>query len=142
MNKPDTARIKKFAKKCVVQPDHTVTVEMWIDIRHISTVPTHPPIPTLSDYSMAGVVLYCGQRANTSYDHQKFLAYFENLVDHGSLLVEDVKSDETEDVGLQVKMLDIKGTRVKVRLAIPPENMARWLMATGFPQLSYAKNIK
>lgn len=140
MNKTD---VKKFAKKCVVQPNHTVTVELWIDIRRISTAPTQPPLPESSDYSMAGVVLYLGQRGNSSYDHQKFLAYFDELVEQGSLLVADPAAESAEEnAWVQVQMLDIKNTRVKVRLAIPPENMARWLMATGFPPLSYTRETK
>lgn len=120
--------VKKFAKMLTVHPDKRVTFQDSVDIRHFFSMrivhggPWHDSITNLL--------------GSTLYDLETLAknesTYWENLVDEGHFFL-------TGSVPVRVLHSE-PPFHIRVEFEVPPEVLGQWLAATGFPQLSRAKD--
>lgn len=125
--------VKKFAKMLTVHPDKRVTFQDDVDLRDFigpQTGVEGVSFNTLTDL-VTGVTVD-DARVWTAERNE----YWPGLVEHGDLLT--IANDQFEPP--PVKLVGIGGKFiVGVQFELQPDKVAAWLAATGFPQISRAK---
>jgi len=127
--------VKKFAKMLTVHPDKRVTFQDDVDLRNFigpqpDVLDRPPAVGSLTDLITSLVV----DDAHVWTTEQN--EYWPNLVEHGELLAianEQFDPPSAKIVGLGGRFI------VGVQFALDTDKVAAWLAATGFPQMSRAK---
>jgi hypothetical protein len=127
--------IKRFAKMLTVHPDKRVTFQDDIDLRNFIG-------NTVGDWTAA---TFYGSLTDLIADvvgsrERMRLAeiddYWPNLVEHGELLTTSAEKHDPPNA----KIVGIGGRFIiGVKFELGPDKVAAWLAATGFPQISHAK---
>lgn len=133
--------VKKFAKMLTVHPDKRVTFQDTIDIRDLVRLQesdnefiTNPPGDWPHNDVRGIVCVLAWLNAIEAGDFVKTRQYYSHLVEHGNLI------DDNQSEGTAEKLIAVKPPfGLLFEFEVPPENVAAWLAATGFPQISHAK---
>ena len=127
--------VKRFAKMLTVHPDKRVTFQDDIDLRQFIG-----PQPDALDHGSVGdslTDLITSVVVDEAYVWTtERNEYWPNLVEHGELLAianEQFEPPRAKLVGLGGKFI------VGVQFELNTDKVAAWLAATGFPQMSRAK---
>lgn len=127
--------VKRFAKMLTVHPDKRVTFQDDIDLRNFigpqpDVLDHAAPVGSLTDL-ITSVVVDDAHVWTTERNE-----YWPNLVEHGELLAianEQFEPPQAKLVGLGGRFI------VGVQFELNTDKVAAWLAATGFPQMSRAK---
>lgn len=127
--------VKRFAKMLTVHPDKRVTFQDDVDLRvFIGPQPDvldHPPPVGLLTDLITSIVVDSAHVWTTERTE-----YWPDLVEHGELLAianEQFDPPQAKLVGLGGRFI------IGVQFELEPDKVAAWLAATGFPQMSRAK---
>jgi len=127
--------VKKFAKMLTVHPDKRVTFQDEVDLRDfignnvgdLSPPPEYASLTNLVAAVLSGDWMRRAERVN----------YWPNLVEYGELLAIGLDGDDNSP---SAKIVGVGGRFILgVQFELNPEQVAAWLAATGFPQMSRAK---
>ena len=136
--------VKKFAKMLTVHPDKRVTFQDTVDIRNLVRLDNvfndfllanelEKPQPP---YGFSGIFgcLYFLENEDTDFPINREDEYWKTVTEHGALLG---KHDGRLAFCVLKNVVPPFGLQIEYN--VPPENVAAWLAATGFPQISRAK---
>ncbi len=127
--------VKKFAKLLTVHPDKRVTFQDTIDLRDF--IGPSEGIENIGFKSLTDLI------ASISVDEARIWTaerneYWPGLVERGALLaIADEQFDPPPAIVISLGPTPFKLT---VGFELNPEKVAAWLAATGFPQISRAKD--
>lgn len=126
--------VKKFAKMLTVHPDKRVTFQDNVDLRTfivpLTVSMNSTSFNTLTD--LVGAVVFDDARVWTAERNE----YWPTLVEHGELLT--IANEQFDSP--PVSLVGVHGPfTVRVEFSLNPDKVAAWLAATGFPQMSRAK---
>lgn len=127
--------VKKFAKLLTVHPDKRVTFQDTIDLREF--VGPQEGIENLGFKSLTDLV------TSVTVDEARIWTYERNnywpgLVEHGDLLA--IADQQFDPPPATIISLGPAQFKLTVGFELNPEKVAAWLAATGFPQISRAKD--
>lgn len=129
--------IKRMAKLLTVHNDRSVTFVDDIDLREFVAAATDRQYQDVKPFGslpeLVGAVLQ-GSAAQCAAGDQG--GYWKTLVEHGELLLGPDSAMPCRPIGA------VPPYKIRVEFAVPPERLADWLVATGFPALSYSKPAK
>lgn len=118
--------VKKFAKMLTVHPDKRVTFQDSVDIRQFFTMRIAHGGPRHD--SLAQLILATMQNVDSLQTNEE--TYWNNLVEEGGFF----------ETGIPVRVLHCEPPfHIRVEFEMPADMLADWLAATGFPQMSRAK---
>jgi hypothetical protein len=125
--------VKRFAKMLTVHPDRRVTFQDDIDLRNfigpqngIEGVNFNSLTDLVTGVTVDDAHVWTTERND----------YWPGLVEHGALLA--IANEQFEPP--PVKLVGVGGRFiVGVEFELNPDKVAAWLAATGFPQISRAK---
>lgn len=134
MDKKYKYTVKKFAKLLTVHPDKKVTLEDEIDLR--AFINPQDGLDKLGFNALTDLVAAVAFDEASLWTYER-TEYWPNLVEHGELLA--IANQQFDPP--QVMILSVGEPRFKVRVLfeLNPDKVAAWLAATGFPQISRAK---
>ena len=119
--------VKKFAKMLAVHSDKRVTFEDSVDIRNFFSM----KIVHGGSWHDSLTQLILGTMQNVDTLQANEFEYWDNLVEHGNLFESNVS----------VRVLHAEPPfHIRVEFDVPADVLGQWLAATGFPQLSRAKD--
>lgn len=128
--------VKRFAKMLTVHPDKRVTFEDTIDLRDFIG-PTPEMVAGVSFNSLTDLITAVSVDDARIWTQERN-DYWPGLVEHGDLLTIFEQQFESPATTF-VSGVKTQPFKVIVAFNLNPENVARWLAATGFPQISRAK---
>lgn len=126
--------VKKFAKMLTVHPDKRVTFQDVIDLREFIGAPAgieNVGFKSLTDLITS--VTVDEARVWTAERNE----YWPELVEHGNLLA--IANEQFDPPPVTIIALWLTPFKITVDFELNPEKVAAWLAATGFPQISRAK---
>jgi len=127
--------VKRFAKMLTVHPDKRVTFQDDVNIRNFIVLNADELVGKSRYGSLTDLVAdVVGSRDRVR--EVEINDYWPNLVEHGELLAgcdETYEPPNTKIVGVGGQFI------IGVQFHLNPEKVAAWLAATGFPQMSRAK---
>ena len=127
--------VKRFARMLTAHADKRVTFQDNIDLRNFVFLKSG--VEHLSFDSLADLVVAVAVDAEYAKTGERE-SYWPALVESGGLLV----STGGEFISPPVKIIAVnKQSVIRVEFELNPDNVARWLAATGFPQISRAKEV-
>ena len=133
--------VKRFAKMLTVHPDKRVTFQDTVDIRDLvrlqashNELIANPPANNSLPVNFSGVLSWLATIEAVFDDRNG--KYFQTLTEYGELIDSGDESAEVASMAL-ISVVPPFGLRFEVEVA--PKNLAAWLAATGFPQISRAK---
>lgn len=126
--------VKRFAKMLTVHPDKRVTFRDEIDLRDFTG--PQEGIENVSFNSLTDLVTSISVDDARVWTYEQN-DYWPNLVEHGDLLA--IANQQFDPPPAMVVTLGAARFKVVVEFKLNPEKVAAWLAATGFPQISRAK---
>lgn len=121
--------VKKFAKMLTVHPDKLVTFEDMVDVRRFFTMRFTNGGPWHN--SLSQLLLTTMQDVETLVENET--SYWSEIVEHGEMFA-------TGHVSARLIRCE-PPFHLRVEFDIPAATLAGWLAATGFPQMSRAKEV-
>ncbi len=119
--------VKKFAKMLTVHPDNRVTFEDSVDIRNFFTM--RFTLGGTWHNSLSQLMLTTMQDGDTLVENEN--AYWANVVEHGNIFA-------TGHISARLIRCE-PPFHLRIEFDVPAAVLASWLAATGFPQISRAK---
>lgn len=134
MDKKHKYTVKKLAKLLTAHPDKRVTLRDEIDLRDF----TNPPagIENVGFKSLTDLVAAISVDEASVWTYERN-DYWPGLVEHGDLLA--IANQQFDPPPAMIVELGPSRFKVTVEFELNPEKVAAWLAATGFPQISHAK---
>lgn len=126
--------VKRFAKMLTVHPDKRVTFQDAIDLR--TFILPQAGIEQVEFQSLTELVTTITVDEASVWTHERN-EYWPGLVEQGALLA--IANQQFEPPRATIVELGPLPFQVRVEFEVHPEKVAAWLAATGFPQISRAK---
>lgn len=134
MDKKYKYTVKKFAKLLTVHPDKRVTLQDEIDLRDF--INPRDGIEKLGFNSLTDLIaaVVADEAQVWTFELNN---YWPGLVERGELLA--VANQQFEPPPVVIAARGSQRFKLQIEFNLNPENVAAWLAATGFPQISRAK---
>jgi hypothetical protein len=134
MDKKYKYTVKKFAKLLTVHPDKKVTLEDEVDLR--AFINPQDGLDKLGFNALTDLVAAVAFDEASLWNYERS-EYWPNLVEHGEMLT--IANQQFDPPPVMILSVGEPRFKVRVLFELNPEKVAAWLAATGFPQISHAK---